>query len=261
MKKKDKIIGRPIRLNKQRLTTKKDKDYAEVVYIGDVHWGSRQCDKQKFIKMIDYCNENNLYVFLMGDLLEIGTRDSIGAGVYEQEFIGQTQYEQMIEILRPLAVKKLILGIHTGNHENRIYEKTGVDITKAMANELKIPYLGDACWSKFIIGKQSYSIYSLHGRTGARFDGTTLLAIERIAISFGADLVAMGHSHKCISSNIVIQVIVHGQVQEFKKFLLVTGSYLKYDGGYAQTMGLPIAKLGSPKVKFFSSKRDIHISW
>ncbi len=146
-------------------------------------------------------------------------------------------------------------------HEERAYKETGVNIAKALARELCIPYLGDACWSEFRVGTEKYSLYSLHGRTGSRFDGTALLALERISTSFFADLVAMGHTHKCINSAILIQRVIDGKVKEHKKFLLITGHYLRYDGGYGQTLGLPIGKLGSPKVKFFADKHDLLISW
>lgn len=256
----DKIVGRPLRCNRQHLQVRPRKEYADVLFIGDVHLGSPQCDKQRFLNMIDYAKKNSIYIFLMGDLVEIGTRYSVGAGVYEQESTGQSQVEQMVEWLKPLAKKELILGLHNGNHEDRVYQATGVNISKAMARELQVPYLGDACWNRFGVGKQSYSIYSLHGRSGARFEGTCLLALERLAVSFAADLVCQGHSHKAISSNILYQKTVNGVVKEFKKFLLITGSYMSY-GGYAQAYGLPISKLGSPKVKFFADRHDLSISW
>jgi len=68
----DKIVGRPIRNNKQVLQPKKGKNYAEVVFIGDLHLGSPQFAQQKFLNMIDYVLKNNLYAFLMGDWLIIG---------------------------------------------------------------------------------------------------------------------------------------------------------------------------------------------
>lgn len=261
IKSKDRIVGRPIRLNKQVLTAKKGNDYAEVIFIGDCHYGSPQFDKPRFLAMIDYCFKNSIYVFLMGDLIEMATRESVGAGVYEQEVIGQSQHEQMVEWFRPLANKGLILGSLNGNHEDRVYKATGINIAKQFARELNVKYLGDACWNTFRVGKQTYSIYSLHGRTGSRFDGTALLALERISVSFFADLVVMGHTHKLISSTVLTQRIENGLVREHKKTLLITGSYLKYDGGYGQTIGLPISKLGSPKVKFFLNRKDILVSW
>ena len=189
----DRLKGRPIRCNKQRLEPKNSgKNYAEVLFIGDTHLGSPQFDQQKFLNMIDYAKKHSMYVLLMGDLLEMSTRTSIGAGIYEQDLIGQSQHEQMVEWLRPLADRGLILGTHRGNHESRVYQATGVDISKALARELGIPYLADACWSRFSVGKEHYSLYTMHGRTGARFDGTALLALERISVSFHADLVCDG---------------------------------------------------------------------
>lgn len=247
-------------LNRKVLAVKNGKDYAEVVFIGDSHLGSPQFDEQRFLSMLEYCLKNKIYVLLMGDMIETATRHSVGAGVYEQTSITQSQYDKMVDWLLPLAKKGLILGLHRGNHEERVYKETGVDISKLMAKELGVPYLADAVWNTFRVGKQVYSIYSLHGRSGSKFDGTALLALERLAAPFHADLVAMGHAHKCVSSSVIMQKVSHGQVVEHKKHLLITGSYVKY-GGYAQTFGLPPSKLGSPKVKFMSNRHDISISW
>jgi len=115
----DKVIGRPIKLNRQTLVPKKGKDYAEVIFLGDIHLGSPQCDVPRFLRMVDYCVKTTTPVLLMGDLIELATRHSVGSGVYEQEFIGQVQYEKMVGHLMPLAKKKLILGTHNGNHEDR----------------------------------------------------------------------------------------------------------------------------------------------
>ena len=257
----DKIIGRPIRLNRHVLRVKRGDDFSEVIFLGDVHYGSPQCDTSRFLRMVDYCVKNNVYVVLMGDMIECATRNSVGAGVYEQILPADKQHTDMVEILTPLAEKRLILGSHAGNHEERSYKGDGINIAKALARELKVPFLGDACWQQFRVGQETYTIYSLHGRTGSRFDGTALLALERISTSFYADLVAMGHAHKCINSIVLMQRVVNGLVREHKKHLLITGAYLKYDRGYGQTFGLPISKLGSPKVKFFSRKHDLLVSW
>lgn len=111
----DGIVGRPIRLNQKVLVPHRNEDYAEVIFLGDVHYGSPQFDKKRFLAMLDYCDKHNVYVFLMGDLIELATRHSVGAGVYEQEKVGDDQHSQMVEWLTPLAEKKLILGSHQGN--------------------------------------------------------------------------------------------------------------------------------------------------
>jgi len=255
---KDKIVGRPIRVNRKILSSGQD---AEVMFIGDVHHGSPQCDRKRFLGNLDFCLKNGIYVLLMGDLCEIATRHSVGSGVYEQEEIAEAQHEQMVKWLSPLAEAHLIIGTLAGNHGERVYKETGFNLDKALARELKIPFLGDACWNQFQVGKEFYSVYSLHGRTGSRFDGTALLALERISTSFYADLCAMGHTHKCINSIVLMQRVIDGMVREHKKHLLITGHYLKYDGGYGQTLGLPISKLGSPKVRFYHDRHDLSIHW
>jgi hypothetical protein len=255
----DKLVGRPIRLNRHKLLSMGD--HAEVMFIGDVHYGSPQCDHDRFMANLEYCLKNHVYIVLMGDLCEVATRHSVGSGVYEQEQIAEDQHEQICLWLRPLAEKGLILGSHQGNHGERVYKETGYNVDKALCRELSIPYLGDACWSEFKVGKETYTIYSLHGRTGSRFDGTALLAVERISTSFFADMVCMGHVHKTINSIVLMQRVRHGRVIEHKKHLLITGAYLRYDKGYGQTLGLPISKLGSPKVKFYSNRHDLVISW
>lgn len=256
--KEDKL--KSIRLNR-RVLKPSNKCFAEVMFLGDVHLGSPQCDVKRFEKNIQYCLDKNRYVCLMGDMVETATRDSVGAGVYEQEFIADDQHEKIIEYLKPLRDKDLLLGCHTGNHEERIYKRVGYNISRSLARELDIPYLGDACWQRFEVGNEAYAIYSLHGRTGAKFDGTALLALERISAPFFADLIAHGHAHKCINSIVLLQRNIGGRITQHKKHLLMTGGYLSYDGGYGQTLGLPISKLGSPTVRFYADKHDITIHW
>ncbi len=258
----DGIPGRRIRCNQQILSPN-GKGYASVVFIGDVHIGSPQCDETRFRAMLDHCLEKQYYVMLMGDLIENATRMSVGAGVYEQIETPQSQFERLVEMLRPLAEAKLILGSLRGNHEFRTWQLTGVDISKAICRELRIPYLGDACWNVWKVGKTNYYVYTLHGASGSRYDHTKLKAITDISHGFDCSLIAMGHVHTCADVAQLVQYVDPRTktIKERKKWCLITGHYLGYDGGYAQMKGMPIAKLGSPKVKFFEEKLDIHISW
>ena len=259
---KDRIVGRPVRLNKQELKVKEGKDYAELVFFGDWHYGARECANEKAVRMLDYCLKKKIYVLLMGDLIEAGTRYSVGAGVYQQKLNPQQQMEYVVEKLKPLADAGLILGSIAGNHEARIEKETGIDVGKVVARLLGIRYLGYACWNLFKVGKQNYSVYALHGSSGSRFVYTKLKALVDISHSFDADLIAMGHVHEISSTSQNVQKIDMRSktITERKKFLLLTGHYLKYDQSYAQAKGMPIAKMGSPKVKLFADKWDIHIS-
>ena len=259
----DKIRGRPIRLNKQRLELKRSKEYAEMILFGDLHFGHPCCDIERAKRQIKYCLEKGIYVLGMGDYIETGLRGSVGDSVYQQKLNPQKQMDFMIDFLKPLARKGLLLGLLIGNHEGRIQKDTSVNPVKIMAKILRVPYLGYACWNLFYVGDESYTIYTIHGTTGSRFDHTKLKAAIDISHYFDADIVAMAHVHSCIDDEILVHIVDRKRkmIVERKKFIVVTGHYLSYDDSYAQEKGLPPARLGSPKVKLFSKKHDVHISW
>ena len=252
-----------IRLNKQHLENVAGKDYAEVIFMGDWHLGHPQCHTNKIQDMLDYCVEKNIYMLFMGDMMESGLTTSVGDSVYYQKLNPQEQMETVMKMISPITEKGLCLGYHAGNHEMRIRKVTGIDIAKNICRELKIPYLGYACWNLWYIGKQSYTIYSYHGKSGSKFIYTKLKSAVDISHYFIADLVAVAHMHSLTSDSIERQYVEKSskQVKVRKAHILITGSYLAYDDSYAQIGGYPPTKLGSPKVKFFSDRFDLHISF
>ena len=258
---KDKIGGKTIRLNRARLEPN-GKNYAEIIFWGDLHYGHPGCDIERAERMLDYCIRKHVYVLGMGDYIEAGLRDSVGDSVYMQNLNPQKQMEYILDILQPVKDAGLLLGLIIGNHEGRILKNTSVNVVSLMAKMLKVPYLGYACWNLFYVGNQSYTIYALHGSTGSRYIYTKLKALVDISHNFDADILAMGHVHELADDAVLVQKVDRKRkvVTERKKFLILTGSYLRYDDSYAQEKGYPMGKLGSPKVKLFSEKKDIHIS-
>ena len=255
-------LKRKVRLNIARLLPKKGKDYTELLFFGDVHFGHPQCKVQEAKDMLQWALENDVYVILMGDLIEAGTRDSVGDSVYQQKLNPQKQMEEIVEWLKPLAQKNLIIGMHQGNHEYRITKATSIDITKIMAKELNIPYLGYSCWNLLRIGGQNYSMYSTHGSSGSKFKHTKLKAVMDLTQWIDADIIAMGHVHSIVSEPVIKQSVSlkNKTVEERKCFVVLTGSYLAWDESYAQMSNMPITKIGSPKAKLFIHRKDVHFS-
>lgn len=256
-----KRIKPEIRLNKVRLQPNKD-GVAELLFIGDIHYGHPNCEIEKAKAMLDWALKTKAYVLLMGDLLEASTRDSVGDGVYHQLCNPQQQMEDMIEILRPLADAGLIIGLHSGNHENRISKATSIDVSKMMAEALRVPYLGYACWNEIIVGRQKYSIYSSHGSGGARFKHTKIKNVLDVLAWIDADIVAFGHMHALVAEPVAKQTVDHRthKVVERKCYAVITGSYLSWDNSYAQVANMPPSKLGSPKCKFRGDVHDFHFT-
>jgi len=259
----DKIVGRPIRLNKFKLEVKKDKKYAELLLFGDLHLGHPQSNIKKAKGMLNWALKTNTPVLLMGDLLEAGLKDSIGNSVYTQKLDPQMQMEEVIEMLQPLADKGLIKGLHTGNHEMRITKTTGIDISKVIARILKVPYLGYACWNMITVDKQKYGVYSEHGTGGSKFKHTKLKrALDQLAW-IRSDALFLAHHHALEASRTTVQEISfrNKQVVEKKCYVVLTGGYIDWDNSYAQMYEMPPTEIGSPKVKFFSTEREIKISF
>lgn len=254
-------VGKLIRLNQKVLTPGK-KEYASIVFWGDVHYGHPQCDIERATGMLDYCLKHHIYVVAMGDLIECGLRDSVGDSVYNQKLNPQGQMEFMIELLKPLAEAGLLLGIHEGNHENRITKNTGVNITKIMCKMLDVPYLGYAIWHLIRVGKQNYTMYTTHGSSGSRFKHTKLKAVMDIAMFFEADVVAMGHVHsRAIEPMHRQRVNLRNRTVEDRRILVVlSGAYLTYDKSYAQMKGYPPASLGSSKIQLRADRWSVHAS-
>jgi hypothetical protein len=259
--KKDKIIGRPIRLNRAKLIPNKD-NYVELLFFGDLHLGHPECDIKKAKGFLDWALKNKSYIIGMGDYIEAGLINSVGDSVYQQELNPQKQMDEVIELLRPLADAGLIIGLHEGNHEDRILKTTSINVTKLMCKFLNIPYLGYSCWNLLKVGKQNYTMYTTHGSSGSKFKHTKLKAIMDILAWIKADIVAMGHVHSIAAEPVMAQQIDlrSHMVVENKCYAVLTGSYLRWDNTYAQSKNLPITKLGSPKAKLRVDYKDVHFT-
>ena len=70
------------------------------------------------------------------------------------------------------------------------------------------------------------------------------------------------HVHENANTSVIYQSVDKKRkvIIETKGYVILTGHYLRYDGGYAQMKGMTIGKMGSPKLKLFADKHDIHIS-
>jgi len=251
-----------VRLNIRRLEPKKGKDYAEVLFFGDLHLGHPNCLVEKAQENIDYCLKNKIYMLIMGDLVECGLKDSVGDSVYMQKLNPQEQMDAVIEMLKPLADKGLILGLHCGNHEGRILQRTSLDVGKIIATSLAVPYLGYACWNLFKVGKQNYKVYSTHGSSGSRYPHTKLRAAIEQNFYRNADIIAFAHVHDMIIHSIAKEDIDlrNKTVKTEKKHVIITGHYLSYSQSYAEMRGYPPSKTGSPKAKLYTNKKSIHCS-
>ena len=240
-----------------------DTDKLTLCLQGDEHIGSKYHDGELLKRVIDWeMEQDNVAVIGMGDLIECSTRDSVGAGVFEQDEIVQKQLEHAVDLYKPLADSGKLLGLHRGNHEQRVFNHSGLDLTAVMAKMLGIKNFGIGVAHKFRVGNQNYTAYTAHGHSGARMVHTKIKATIDLANMIDVDIYAIGHLHQ-LSHHVREFYRVNmkkGIVEESSKHFLITGSFLNHWGSYAQQAGYEMARKGSPKIKLSGLEKQIRVS-
>lgn len=240
-------------------------DHVDFVPLSDVHIGDYNCDKKLFQRYIDWIYDNpNALCFLNGDIINLATTGS-KSSVFDQERGLSWQVDTAVKMLFPIREK--ILGIITGNHEARLEAYAGFNPTELIAARLSIPYLGysaiiDLKVHNSLDKKYNYIIYAHHttgggGHTpGGKINRVDLM---RKLVS-NADVYIGSHNHHLGVMPVLSVYYQNGKIRQQRQMLVDTGSFLKWDGSYAEFKQLPPAKLGAPKIRLDGKKHDIHCS-
>ena len=240
-----------------------------VVPISDVHYGNPLFSEHHFIKTLGFIESKpNIFAILTGDLCESTIRTSKGE-IFKQVGSPQDQRDWIVEQLNP--IKKRILGMTTGNHEQRIWNEAGIDISKDIATALEIPYRPEGLLLKISFGNNNnrtegkpyvYWSYCTHGYGGARTKSAKAVKVERVATWIHADVYIMSHDHVV---NVAPDVYLLpdnrtrdevdkkgnktgftvGKVTAHRKMLIKSGAFLKW-GGYSEMGGFPPVDLTQP---------------
>lgn len=230
----------------------KVKNYLTLIPFGDFHYGSRDCNVEVFKAHLDMIkNTDDCAVLLMGDLVNVGTRDSIGAGAFDDMRNPEEQYEEMLQFLKP--IKKKIIGCHQGNHEERIRNSTSFDITKMLSRELEIPYLQYSALHKIRVNDINYHVYSTHGSSGATTIAGKINACRRLRENVAADIYLMGHTHG-LDYNTNISYSINNRARTITTdvcYFVLTGGFVSWDGSYGEKKNYSPSPIGIPKIKLY----------
>lgn len=228
-----------------------------IIPVGDVHLGSRECREQEFIDFIDKVkNTPNVYLLLLGDLCDNGTRNSV-TNVFRATMSPSAQKREMAKILAPVTDR--IIASVSGNHERRKDNRDADDDVAydIMAKlDLEKLHRENMAFVKVQLGKKeyddgrrtnsnyrpSYTICIMHGSGGGALPGSVINKNERMAYCLdGIDLLVVGHSHKpMISQPGKIVVDSRNNKVSVVPFKVVTStSWLNYGDYAAQKMLLP----------------------
>jgi len=259
------IIGEPIFY--ARTLSPKFKSL-RVIPISDLHYGNHLFSLEHFDRTLKFISDNpDVYIVLNGDLCESTLRSSRG-DIYRQVGSPQEQRDWVKDKLIPYRDR--ILGMTTGNHEQRIYNETGIDISKDIAEALNVPYRPEGIILKLSFGDNNnrtpgrpytYWIYATHGYGGARTAAAKAVKVERTADFVHANLYIMSHDHVVnVASKVYLMAdnrthidpktgFEIGAVKAWHKKLVKSNAFLKW-GGYSEMGGFPPVGLETPEIIF-----------
>jgi 3',5'-cyclic AMP phosphodiesterase CpdA len=83
--------------------------------------------------------------------------------------------------------------------------------------------------------------------------------LEDLGSIHEVDLILCGHIHSLITEEQIMRKpnFVTGNVDNKKQVLVATGAFLEY-GDYAEKARYKPEKMGAPKIKLYSTKKDMH---
>lgn len=235
----------------------------DVVSLNDWHIGSSACNLDLVERTIEYIKETNARAIINGDLIENGTRNSVGSGVYEQILNPQEQIDYLIELLYP--IKNNIDMATIGNHEERTNRDLGIDPMKIICDRLGIKYVGYRGVVTYSINKNCYPIFAWHGA----YSGKTIATIERRLKEMSnvvedCSIYLIGHYHKKFHAQRKVN-----RVDPFNKKIrsdevhFVCSSSTMNTAKYAEMMGMEEQIPAQAVMKLSGKRREkkIEIDW
>ena len=253
-----------MKLHKLKWSIPKDQDGDNLCAFSDSHKGNRYHDAENYKINLNWLYKHKEYkVITLGDLIECSTKHSVGLN--DQIMSVDDQIDEIIGDFEPLAEEGRLIGMIQGNHERRALKEASVDVTKRIANQLNVPYMGVGAVlyvkvrNANMVRGQNYVVYAVHGNSSARTSGGRINAVMRMGNIVNADLYLHAHLH-CLDHEVQdIHEVVRGKLRLKRKHYVITGSYLTY-GGYVEEKGYaPAGPSGSARVKFHTDEHRITV--
>jgi len=190
----------------------------------------------------------------VGDYLELvnPTAPPYGAN-WSQEIHPQEQKEWFEDFWKQAPPEFLIKG----NHEERLWKRFGLDITKDMTKTLGSLHANYGGYFNVRVGEQDYTMFILHG-AGRSKNPEYLLRVLVKDIGVDADIVALGHIHhlyhnKYDRAHSTRRRIIH----TLRTGGFLGGDFFKDQPEYAIYM--PLAQIGCPIIKLWPNKHKIMV--
>lgn len=241
-----------------------DGDYVELIPLSCLHIGAATFNERRARRFREYIlADPDRYTWDLGDTVENATRDSVGAGVYEQVLSPSKQFAYAEEYYRPLIEAGRLLGIHNSNHGYRSEKAVDFSPIDMLSGKLGVPFLGWQNVFSLKVGdnhKRRYNIFSWHGKYNGRSIGGALNALVGMSnLVYNCDAYCMGHIHRRITHEDTIRLPGKSRLREMPRKFLAAGGFIDYDDSYAEMMGLLPAMPGTGTLRFYKTEPRVEL--
>lgn len=190
----------------------------ELVGLGDIHYGTESCDKQKLKRMVEWIkNRPNCYWVGLGDYCEnITYRDmrrfqptNIDRNYTIKDLANwiTTTTDDLTKILKPIAHR--CIGLSQGNHEFDALRNYDHDATQRLCDNLGAKNMGWSCLTRLLFERKQVgerkprlvlTLLTEHSNVAGRKKGNKINRIEDRAGDFEFDICLWGHSHDKVAT-------------------------------------------------------------
>lgn len=235
---------------------KTDAPAINIVVVSCLHIGAKHQDtaRAEYIRNYILSDETN-YAIDLGDTTENALRGSPGAAVYTQTLSIQDQIQAAVDYWAPVAKQNKLLYKHAGNHGDRTLKETGISLDEIISDKIGVPFAGWDALVTIKVGKQSYVIHSCHGKRNGRGPSGAIRACIAQAERAQAEIYLRGHHHTttlCYDQVATPQGLI-------KRGFGVTGSFLRWDGSYAEQSEYNPAYIGCLQLTLYKDKHDFEL--
>lgn len=232
----------------------------------DLHIGDKFCDLADIKRRIEEVKQDEeSFCVLNGDIINNATKTSV-SDCYAEELSPMEQIQTFVDLFSP--IKDKILAVTSGNHENRTYNKEGIDITDVCCRQLGIEQKYSRASAIIFVrfgelsshnhnNKVLYTISMIHGSGGGRKEGAKAIRLADMASIVDTDIYIHSHTHlPMIMKQGFVRVDTKSSTfANVTKLFVNTAASLDY-GGYGEAFEFKPSTKETPVIYLNGMKKE-----
>ena len=191
----------------------------------DIHHGASEHHWEKFEEFIEEVDSDpNSRWVMNGDNIEL-IPPNYKISQRGQDMEPDDQHITFIKRIERIADK--LLFVRGGNHDMiRSINLLGFDVSKVMADILRVPYYRMPGYCKITVGDRDWYFVSGHGKGGGK-NGD--LELDKMAAVYSdGDVFFLGHNHQLYAKPVDSLKVVGDEEEIHRRWYCRGGSFLKY---------------------------------